>query len=174
MVRPTGDALQRSAHRGGEEPSHRGEGCAAPRCSSLAARRRSGCMRPPGGAEGTGVGPVGSRGADGGLASQGPGGKLPPEFGQGWAEGLVQLVGGAGPGPDGGLQPQSELCVCRCRLKDSSCPLLVTRSRRRASGLDFPRLIGPAARGCKVMGKLHCFSQLLRFADTPGIARPSE
>lgn len=31
MVRPTGDALQRSAHRGGEEPSHRGEGCAAPR-----------------------------------------------------------------------------------------------------------------------------------------------
>lgn len=35
MVRPTGDALQRSAHRGGEEPSHRGEGCAAPRRAAL-------------------------------------------------------------------------------------------------------------------------------------------
>lgn len=58
MVRPTGDALQRSAHRGGEEPSHRGEGCAAPRCSSLGARSRSGCMGPSGGAEGTGVGPM--------------------------------------------------------------------------------------------------------------------
>lgn len=68
-------------------------------------------MGPPGGAEGTGAGPVGSRGADGGLASQGPGGKLPPEFGQGWAEGLVQLVGVLVWGRMAGCS-LSRSCVC--------------------------------------------------------------
>lgn len=38
-------------------------------------------------------------------------------------------------------------------LKGSSRPLLVTKSGRRASSLNFPRLIHPAVRGCEVTGE---------------------
>lgn len=61
-------------------------------------------MGTPGGAEGSGARSVGPRGAGGGFASQGPRGKLPPELGEGRAE-------GTGPGLDGGLQPQAQLCA---------------------------------------------------------------